>query len=180
MHLNYFYFQKKFKPNLTLPFFLGLTRLADYEAKNPRAAGYFEFTNNEPVIRICREDEQPTDLLTHTVVPIVVGLLLASLLASFCLQILGDDFELYRWLGIVSPSLIKDLLKLKLFNQELNFVTTEEEKMEKEKTNRLLEARLMDLIGKANPQILNHQDRVKGNLGKVSLGSRSINSSWLG
>jgi hypothetical protein len=138
--------------------------LADYKAKNPRELHFFDFRNNEPVIRICKEDELPTDLMFHTIFPMVVFFLVISLLSSLCLQTLGDDLEVYRWLNIVSPSLIKDLLKLKLFNQELDSGKTEEEEKEKGKQLKLLEATLVDLIRQADATTLNHQDKQTGKL----------------
>jgi hypothetical protein len=136
----------------------------DYEAKDVKTISCLAIRNIEPaVIRICKENEMPTDIVFHTIFPIVIGLLLISFLASLCLQFLGDDLELYRWLKIVSPSLIKNLLKLKLFNQVLDSGKTNGENEQKEKEN-LFESILMDLIRRADPTTLNHQDKQSGKL----------------
>ncbi len=87
--------------------------------------------------------------------PVVIFLTAVSFLASLCLQLLGDDLELYRWFGILRPSVIKDLLVAKFYIKEAN-----NDKYEQQE----LEEKLLKLIDKAGPTILNHQDRETGKI----------------
>ncbi len=110
--------------------------------------------NVDPVIRICQPDEASSDLILQVVMPFVlISLILVSFSASLCLQLLGDDLELYRWFGILRPSVIKDLLVAKFYIKEAN-----NDKYEQQE----LEEKLLKLIDKAGPTILNHQDRETG------------------
>jgi hypothetical protein len=111
--------------------------------------------NMDPVIRICKPDESSSDLILQVVMPITISLIVVSLLASGCLQTFGDDLELYGWFGILRPSVIKDLLVAKFYIKEANNDTYEQQE---------LEEKLLKLIVKAGPTILNHQDRETGKL----------------
>jgi hypothetical protein len=111
--------------------------------------------NMDPVIRICQPDESSSDVIMTVVMPVVIFLTAVSFLASLCLQLLGDDLELYRWFGILRPSVIKDLLVAKFYIKEAN-----NDKYEQQE----LEEKLLKLIDKAGPTILNHQDRETGKI----------------
>lgn len=51
----------------------------------------------QPFQRLCSESENPADLFNHIVLPIGLLLLFISLLASACLQMLGNYYKLYQW-----------------------------------------------------------------------------------
>ena len=66
------------------------------------------------VQRLCSEDENPLDLFVTSVVPIAICLLLLSLLASVCLQLLGNYLVMYETFccfDILHNSLVQDLIR---------------------------------------------------------------------
>jgi ankyrin repeat protein len=73
----------------------------------------------KPVVRLCGEDEEPTDVLRKQVIPSLLTMLLLSLLSSICLQFLGDYKNMFFWSRFVSKanpllhhSFIKDNLEI--------------------------------------------------------------------
>jgi hypothetical protein len=77
--------------------------------------------NNElclPVQRVCSESELPSDFFNFTVGPLGLSLLALSLLASACLQQLGNYHTMYKWSNwifcfspIVHFSMLQDYLR---------------------------------------------------------------------
>jgi hypothetical protein len=82
-----------------------------------------------PIQRVCSESENSTDLFFAVVLPIVFSLLFVGLLASFCLQLLGNYNTMYKWsrkvfCPIIHFAMLQDLLRnpqeKKNFTKELN------------------------------------------------------------
>jgi ankyrin repeat protein len=70
-----------------------------------------------PIQRLCSDMENPTDLIHHIILPIGFSLLIISLIASVCLQFLGNYYSLYQWskrmlccCPIVHASLLQDFI----------------------------------------------------------------------
>jgi len=83
----------------------------------------FAIGNYDGIIRVCKENETPGDFMIYIVLPITLFLFLLSVIASVWLQHLGDDLELYIWVGILSHSVIKDLMTAKFHILNLIFLS---------------------------------------------------------
>jgi len=77
----------------------------------------------KPLIRICPENNsRPSDILYRLILPTAVALYIVSLLASVCLQFMGNYLTQYKWskkfnvttiqYSLLHDSLNKDLLEL--------------------------------------------------------------------
>jgi hypothetical protein len=74
--------------------------------------------NNSTKVRICSNEENPSDLFTHTIGPAIIGLLLLSSLSSISLFVLSNYLSLYKLsktvfanFPIIHTSLIHDYLR---------------------------------------------------------------------
>ena len=119
----------------------------------------FRIQNSVQIIRVCDENEEPNDAMKNIVLPIVIGTLVISLMASKFLQVIGDDLELYRRMRIIRPSVIKDLMTAK-YQIERSLILQDND--HKRQNLGPFEKSLEKLIDRANPGILNDQDKSSG------------------
>jgi hypothetical protein len=81
-----------------------------------------------PVIRLCSENEEPTDLLFNHILIILLVLFFFSLCSTFCLQFLGNYLTMYYWSKIVFLS--HPILHLSLIHDFLRNSETLEENIQ--------------------------------------------------
>ena len=74
--------------------------------------------NNSTKVRICSNEENPSDLFTHTIGPVIIGLLSLSFLSSIFLYVVSNYLSMYKLsrkvfnnFPIIHTSLIHDYLR---------------------------------------------------------------------
>jgi len=136
----------------------------------------FAIGNYDSIIRLCKKNESPVDVMVNFILPTTVCLFALSMIASLWLQHIGDDLELFRWVGILSHSVIRDLMIAKFHIQCLKFIKGKGRKQDENEfykidydiTNDLhlheeeKDQILIKFIEKADPEVLNCQDRLTG------------------
>jgi hypothetical protein len=107
-----------------------------------------------PVQRICSLSENSTDLFFTVILPIGFLLLIVSFLASFCLQLLGNYYTMYKWSKRVWPccsiihfAMLQDLLRNPHVTEEFTKELTE----------------ILDIAFQKDPTIFQQKDPKDGN-----------------
>jgi ankyrin repeat protein len=142
------------------------------EGKDNASTNCTGIQDKKNIIRTCEENEHSNDLMTQWVLPfIIISALVMSVLVSKCLQVFGDDLELYGWLGMIRSSVIKDLMTAKYQIERPRHLEkgsysayrkADLKVYSRNNSSHLLRTELQNLIKRADSEILNCQDKSSG------------------
>jgi ankyrin repeat protein len=128
-----------------------------FESENHAKFDIFEVCNNDhaeckPAIRICSEAENPGDELCSVLIPVGIGLLSISCIASLILQHLGNHYTFVKFLIIIRSMDTNNFVSAfdKLWKSiEINMNANQGDKVTKEKVQNELQKKMKKAAGKS-------------------------------
>ena len=131
--------------------------------ENPTGLFFCKLNTAAKGFLFCHDDKNYYNYQVGCLVALFVSNIF-SLLAPVVLQLLGNNFLLYHYLGIITPLLIKDLIselhliKIEILHQAMLSLENEKEKGEVE----FLETKIKKILPKADEYLLNEPDLDSG------------------